>query len=217
MNKPGALSQPLTATQLRVLYAVKAGGETNIPALASRVALTDTGVRQHISVLEAAGLVVARAEPNHRPGRNRYLYHATADADAIFADRSPVHLTALVNFLAGAHPDVLATWVEEWMNGVRDENVAAMQGSTFPERLSHVADRATLRGVILSVEEATDTGGVARIHHCPMLTLARAAPLVCELERRNLEARFPGFAINRETWKVEGEPYCQYRATPVAG
>ena len=106
-----------TPMQLRVLHAVKAAGEADISSLAAALFLTETGVRQHIGVLESAGLIESRADANNRPGRNRRVYIATTAADAYFPDNSALQLWSLVRYLQESHPGALAGWVAEWMDG----------------------------------------------------------------------------------------------------
>ncbi|MCC6387263.1 MAG: MarR family transcriptional regulator [Dehalococcoidia bacterium] len=200
-----------TPMQLRVLHAVKAVGEADIPALAARLYLTETGVRQHVGVLESAGLVLSRSASNNRPGRNRRVYTTTPDADAYFPDNSGSQLAALVGYLRHVHPDVLDGWLSEWMNYRSGRVQAADPESTVEQRVAQVVDNATRRGAIMSLESLDEEAIVVRIHHCPMLTLAKATPRVCEIERLAVQRFELGSEAKLEAWKLDGSPYCQFR------
>jgi len=205
-----------TPMQLRVLHAVKAVGEADIPALAARLYLTETGVRQHVGVLESAGLILSRSASNNRPGRNRRVYTTTPDADAYFPDNSPSQLASLVGYLREVHPAALDGWLAEWME-YRTSRVQAADGeSTIEDRVAQVVDNATRRGAIMSLESLDDEAIVVRIHHCPMLTLAKATPRVCEIERLAVQRFDPGSEAQMEAWKLTGSPYCQFRVVRPA-
>lgn len=206
-----------TPMQLRVLHAVKGAGEADISALAASLFLTETGVRQHIGVLESAGLLESRADANNRPGRNRRVYLATAAADTYFPDNSPLQLWSLVRYLQQSHPEALAGWVDTWMEHRVGEVSTDFAGLSSIERAHAVAESASRRGAIVSVESATDEELALRIHHCPALTLARAEPAICEVERRIIERMEPGRTVTREAWKVEGSPYCHFRIAHPPG
>lgn len=90
-------------------------------------------------------------------------------------------------------------------------------GLSSVERANAVAESASRRGAIVSVESATDEELALRIHHCPALNLARAEPAICEVERRIIERMAPGSTVTREAWKVEGSPYCHFRIANPAG
>jgi len=63
------------ATRYRLFrYIVEAAGPVSVGELTEHVRLNHNGVRQHLAVLKAAGLVIEEAEPRDRPGRPRLLY-----------------------------------------------------------------------------------------------------------------------------------------------
>jgi predicted ArsR family transcriptional regulator len=63
------------ATRYRLFrYIVEAARPVGVGALTEHVRLNHNGVRQHLAVLKAAGLVIEETEPRNRPGRPRLLY-----------------------------------------------------------------------------------------------------------------------------------------------
>ena len=63
------------ATRYRLFrYIVEAARPVGVGELTEHVRLNHNGVRQHLAVLKAAGLVIEETEPRDRPGRPRLLY-----------------------------------------------------------------------------------------------------------------------------------------------
>lgn len=63
------------ATRYRLFrYIVEAARPVGVGELTEHVRLNHNGVRQHLAVLKAAGLVIEETEPRDRPGRPRLMY-----------------------------------------------------------------------------------------------------------------------------------------------
>ena len=72
-----------SATQRRVLIALKRRGEATADELASALEISSSAVRQHLSALRSAGFIAARQERG-QPGRPADKYHATPLTEPLF-------------------------------------------------------------------------------------------------------------------------------------
>ena len=68
-------------TRQQILDYLRRRGEASIRDLGQHLGLTATGVRQHVTILERAGLVRSR-EQRGRVGRPALLYQLSDDGEA---------------------------------------------------------------------------------------------------------------------------------------
>ena len=79
-------------------YIVEATRPVGVGELTEHVRLNHNGVRQHLAVLKAAGLVIEETEPRDRPGRPRLLYRQHPEvAERWDASGSYAWLTGLLS------------------------------------------------------------------------------------------------------------------------
>ena len=99
-----ALSDPSRARILEELRV--APGALDVAGLAERVGLHANTVRSHLRVLAEAGLVTARSEERHRPGRPRLVFAAVPEGAAA-GDLGGYRLLAeiLASYLASSDQD----------------------------------------------------------------------------------------------------------------
>jgi predicted ArsR family transcriptional regulator len=82
-----ALGDP---TRFRIFrYIVDAARTVDVAELTSYTRLNHNAVRQHLSVLTSAGLVVEGQEERTRPGRPRLLYEVAPDAAGLWGTPGP--------------------------------------------------------------------------------------------------------------------------------
>lgn len=200
----------LTPMQFRLLRLLKHSHERDAASLASRLVLTDTAVRQHLSVLEAAGLVVGTAtREGQARGRPRITYTTTPLADLYVPDASLKVLGALARHCAETRPGTMSTWLRAHFEGVFRQWFPSDDITESEARAALSSARAS--GAVLSLEDGADGETIVRVHQCPISALARELPMVCDVELDVLRTFWPNFETRRGACKAGGDYYCEFR------
>ena len=95
-----------SATQRRVLIALKRRGEASAEELASTLEISSSAVRQHLSALRSAGFIAARQERGQL-GRPADKYHATDLAEPLFATTGNSLSIELLTHIEEEDPELL--------------------------------------------------------------------------------------------------------------
>ncbi|MFN8508643.1 MAG: hypothetical protein U0547_13925 [Dehalococcoidia bacterium] len=199
--------------QYRLLRLLKTAPERDAFALAERLVQTDTAVRQHLGVLEAMGLVVgSAAREGHVRGRPRTVYTTTPAADQYVPDASLRLLVTLARHCAETRPQTMSTWLRTHFRGVFED---WLQGRGAREGARSAVEFAATDGAVMSFEESPAGELTVRVHQCPIGSLAREVPLVCDVELEVIRELMPGFETVRGTSKPGGHVYCEFRARPT--
>jgi predicted ArsR family transcriptional regulator len=203
-----------------VLALVKREGPISADAMASRLKLTPTAVRQHLQALEGEGLVAeAAAPPPARPGRGRgrpaRLWRVTEAADARFAD-------AHAGLSAELITQVRRVFGEEGLDRLLSLRTADQAAAYLAEiggaaslkaRLVALAAIREREGYMAEVREDAE-GLVLLEHHCPVCAAARACTGLCREELALFtQVLGPGVHVERTSHILAGAGRCAYRVT----
>lgn len=195
-------------TRRRLLALLQDDAPQDAHQLAEATGLHVTTVRFHLQILERAGLVASRPDPQGRSGRPRTVYSATEYADPGTTDRLHRDLAAyqhLTSVLA-AHLDDTAESRSE-----RAEQAGASWAAQLTSPTPRAADPAAAAGRVqqlcaeLGFDPALDVDGDGWrifLRACPYRSVARAHPeVVCAVHRGLIrgaleEAGFPHLSTN---------------------
>jgi predicted ArsR family transcriptional regulator len=209
-------SQPVTGRPA-VLALVKREGPIAADALAGRLKLTATAVRQHLQALAEEGLVAeAEAPPPAGRGRPARLWRVTEAADARFADahaglsaeligqvRRVFGEAGLDRLLAARTADQAAAYLAE-MDGAASLKARLVALAAIREREGYMAEVREDADGLLLVE-----------HHCPVCIAARACTGLCREELALFaEVLGPGARVERISHILAGAGRCAYRVRP---
>lgn len=192
----------------RVVKAIRVRGKARITEVAEDLGVTASAVRQHLTHLEASGVV--RAEKvREGVGRPYYLYSVTPEAHNLFyQDYGELARLLLeeVTRVQGrdALPEVLRRLSARLADLYRDE----VDGQVLTERVREWAELLEGRGVIVEVKE-TDEGYVIEQYGCPYLSVAVDDRAMCEMERQVME-RLLESNVRRERCSLDGHKSCQF-------
>ena len=196
-----ALAHPAREQLLDVLRATPDG--LGVEDLATRTGLHVNTLREHLGVLEQAGLVSSAPEPRDRPGRPRLVYRATERAAA--ADEHGYRMLAEV---LTAH--VAATASDPTAAG-RDAGVA------WGRRLAEQAPPSTDPGAAVSevlrllegfgfapqLEQRDVDHPVVHLHRCPFVEVAREhTDVVCTMHLGLLQGVLTGLGADVEATEL---------------
>jgi predicted ArsR family transcriptional regulator len=203
-----------------VLALAKREGPIAADAMAGRLRLTSTAVRQHLQALADEGLVVetdgARTPARGRPAR---LWRATEAADARFADAHASLTADLIRQMLRAFGEagldtLLALRTADQEALYRAEIDAA---APLVDRLRALAAIREREGYMAELREAPEGGFLLMEHHCPICAAAKLCSGLCR-EELNLFARVLGddVTVERVSHILAGAGRCAYRIVEKA-
>ncbi len=148
--------------------------------LSEKLGVTSAAIRQHLSTLEALGLVVRRKLVT-QPSRPTYLYRASPQGMRVFPKRYDTLLAELIAVLAerqGAE-GVEAT-IAAAAQRVAERAPSAVTRSDRPERWQRLVEWLEAE-FAWQADVVAEPGAAHRltIHQCPFQDLSRHQPDVC--------------------------------------
>lgn len=198
----------LGRTQRDLLYALlHQPGGMSIDDLAQALAVTRTAVRQHLAALERDGLVQRGAtRPTGR--RPEQLHQLTDQARELFPRQYPLLANLLIEQVAGllGHEALLAL-----LQGLGRKLAADLEHTVVDEaRIVQHMNQAGYEAQVF-FRSAGEPQIVA--HNCVFHHLAKAHPLVCELDLALIGALGGGTAQHLECM-LRGGQVCRFALSP---
>ncbi len=194
-------------TRLAMLETLRVSGDQTVAALAQTLRITRGSVRNHLSVLQAEGLVVRRGI---RLGKRRpsALYGLTPAAESAFPQAYGEFATSVLAELHAGEvrslADILRKVGDRWI--ARDlPRVAGLRGHG---RVKRVREILAERGFMPVLKHNRD-GYELREYHCPVMPLSAGYVEICDMVLRWLEALL-GVTVTRAKCMRQGEPYSAY-------
>jgi predicted ArsR family transcriptional regulator len=203
-------------TRRKILERLKRQGEGTAEALARQLGISPTAVRQHMTVLEAEGFVTRESRPRG-PGRPAYVWRLTEKAEEAF----PKQCGLLGNLILG---QLLAREGEakvlELLEAIAGEFAARFQeelkNRSLKERIGMLLERLNELGAYAQAEVACAQHPRIRWHNCPFYEVAKAYPIVCEMDRLFLSKTLKA-PVSLEGTIARGAPCCTFRVEAEGG
>jgi predicted ArsR family transcriptional regulator len=210
--------QPPTG-RAAVLALAKREGPIAADALASRLKLTPTAVRQHLQALAEEGLVAEvveahGAERTLSRGRPARRWRTTEAADGRFADAHASLTADLIQQMRRAFGEagvdkLLALRTADQAALYRAEIDPAAPLRARLEALAAIRDR---EGYMAELRDAPEGGFLLLEHHCPICAAARLCTGLCREELTLFGAVLgEGVSVSRVSHILAGEGRCAYR------
>ena len=199
----------MSETRMRILQLLKMRAGMTVGQLTEALHISQMGVRQHLAILEAEGLIEYYRERQGR-GRPRHIYQLTDEANSLFP-------TTYANFAVGLMHEVAKFNGPGFINKVFRGRMKAqletyqrrLEGKTLCERVKELARIRDEEGYMARFDE-NENDYVLVEHNCPIAVIAQEYPYVCEIElalfRQSLGAK-----IVREEHLMQGSHRCCYR------
>ena len=199
----------MSETRMRILQLLKMRAGMTVGQLTEALHISQMGVRQHLAILEAEGLVEHYQEKQGR-GRPPHVYQLTDEANSLFP-------TTYANFAVGLMHEVAKFNGPGFINEVFRGRMKAqletyqlrLEGKTLCERVKELARIRDEEGYMARFNENQDDYVLIE-HNCPISVIAQEYPYVCEIElalfRQSLGAK-----VVREEHLMQGSHRCCYR------
>jgi predicted ArsR family transcriptional regulator len=204
--------QPVTRD--RVCREVLERGPVSAAELADVLGLTPAGVRRHLDLLLADGLIAAHepAAGTRRPrGRPARRFVLTDAGHAAMASGYDDLATSALQFLAEvAGPQAVRRFADQHVHDLEARYRPAVQaaGSDQRERIAALAQALSADGYAASVRPLQAGGGTQLCQgHCPVQHVAARFPQLCEAETEAF-SRLLGVHVQRLATLAHGEHVC---------
>ena len=204
----------MSETRMRILQLLKMRAGMTIGQLKEALHISQMGIRQHLAILEAEGLVEHYREKQGR-GRPPHIYQLTDAANSLFP-------TTYANFAVGLMHEVAKFNGPGFINKVFRGRMKSqlqtyqqrLQGKTLSERVKELAHIRDEEGYMARFDEDEDDY-VLTEHNCPIALIAQEYPHVCEMEttlfRQSLDAK-----VVRVEHLMQGSHKCCYRISKAS-
>jgi predicted ArsR family transcriptional regulator len=204
----------MQTTRQQILEYLQRHGRATVKELGQLLRLTSTGIRQHLTVLERDGLVLAREERG-RVGRPTLVYTLTEKAEALFPSSYDELATALLEEIrASEGSERLYQLLQRVAQRMAEAFWERVQGKSLAQRVKETALILQEQGCLVDWEQQN---GEFFLHEftCPFSKVAKQDSSVCTL---HLElVRLLTAADTRLVRSLlRSERACTYRIRPLA-
>jgi len=207
-----AISVTPSATQRRVLVALKRRGEATADELALDLDISSSAVRQHLSTLRSAGFITARQERG-QTGRPADRYHATDLTEPLFVTPDVNLSLQLLEHLEEEDPDLVGRVLERRRRRLVEEAKDNLTGKTIDERVATVAELLDAQGYLADSDTLGDHEYRINLHSCALWAVATRYPQACTAELGFISDLLPDATVERVTHKTAGAHTCAYQIT----
>lgn len=201
-----------SATQRRVLVALKRRGEATADELATALDISASAVRQHLTVLRSAGLIAARQERGHT-GRPADRYHATDLAEPLFVASDSSLSIELLEHMDEEDPELVDRVFERRRQRLVDAANEQVAGKPTEERVAVVTELLDEQGYLADAETLSDTHYRINLHSCALWGVATRYKQACTAELNFIRDLIPDATVERVTHKTAGAHTCAYQIT----
>lgn len=204
---PGALV--LTATQQRVLIALKRRGEATADELADALEISAGAVRQHMSALRAAGFITSRQERGQL-GRPAERYRATHLSEPLFATELAGLSVELLEHIEDEDPQLVDRVFERRRRRLVEDARADLVDEPIHRRIDRLAELLDAQGYLAEAEKLSEDHYRIKLHSCAIWTVASRYEQACTAELEFLRQVIPEAVVERVTHKPSGAHTCGY-------
>ena len=201
-----------SATQRRVLIALKRRGEATADELASTLEISSSAVRQHLSALRSAGFITARQERG-QPGRPADKYHATPLTEPLFVSADSNLSIELLEHIEEEDPELVKRVFERRRRRLVEDAKDKLEGKPIDERIAVLTELLDAQGYLADSDTLSDTNYRINLHSCAIWTVANRYQQACTAELDFIRDLIPDATVERVTHKTAGAHTCAYEIT----
>ena len=202
-----------SATQRRVLAALKRRGEATADDLAGDLDISPSAVRQHMNALRSSGFVITRQQRGGT-GRPADLYHATDLTESLFvAPDTSLSLELLRHLDEEDDPDLVTRVFERRRRHLVDEARERLADKPIDAQGAVVADLLDEQGFLADFDALGDHRYRINLHSCALWAIANEYEQACSAELDFIRDLLPDATVERVTHKTDGAHNCAYEIT----
>ena len=201
-----------SATQRRVLVALKRRGEATADELASALEISSSAVRQHLSALRSAGFITARQERG-QPGRPADKYHATPLTEPLFVSADSSLSIEILEHIEEEDPELVGRIFERRRHRLVEEAKDKLEGRPIDERVAVLTELLDAQGYLADSDKLGDTNYRINLHSCAIWAVANRYQQACTAELDFIRDLIPDATVERVTLKTDGAHTCAYEIT----
>jgi predicted ArsR family transcriptional regulator len=203
----------MQTTRQEILQHLQRNGRATVKELGQLLGLTSTGIRQHLTVLERDGLVLAHEERGG-VGRPTLVYSLTDKAEAL----SPRSYDELANNLleeirASEGRERMYQILHRVAERMADAHWERVQGKDTAERVKETAAIMQEQGCLVDWTE-NDGEFLLNEYTCPFPKVAKQDSSVCALHV-DFVRRLTGADTRLAQSLLRGQRACTYRIRPT--
>jgi DeoR family transcriptional regulator, suf operon transcriptional repressor len=203
-------------TQQQIMNTLKKTGATSAEHLAKVAQITVSGVRQHLSSLEASGLVMFQDTRQGR-GRPKRLYLLTQAAQSLYPRTYSELTNELLDYVAEDNPDLLEQiFVKRRQRRLQSAEQRLAPHHTPEAQLGELAKILDEDGYLCELEVVSKTQYRLIEHNCAILGVALRYGQACQSELEFIRAALPKMQVERVSHMVAGAYTCTYLVTVAA-
>ena len=199
----------ISPTQRDVLEALKRHGEATSGELADVLQISSSAVRQHLTALRAAGLIVSRKD-HGQAGRPAERYHATTLAEPIFATTADTLPIELLGHMEAEEPALIGRVFDRRRRQMVTDAENRLAGKPIDEQVAVLTDLLDDQGYLANFECVAAGHFRINLHNCAIWSVANRFPQACAAELDYLRALIPEAHVQRITHKTSGAHTCAY-------
>lgn len=204
-----SLTADLSPAQRQVLVALKQAGEATAAELAETLEISPTAVRQHLTSLRTAGLVLAERQRGV-PGRPVERFRGSDLAEPLFETPDGDLSTEILGFVAEEDPALVGRIFDRRRELIVEDAVARLADTAARDRVSVVTSLLDEQGYIVDFEEINQDHYRINLRSCAIWTVATHFGQACNSELDLIRTLIPEAAVERSTSKIEGSHTCAY-------
>ena len=199
----------MSETRMRILQLLKMRASMTISQLKEALHISQMGIRQHLAILEAEGLVAHYQEKQGR-GRPPHVYQLTDEANSLFPTTYANFAVGLMHEVAKFNgPDFVNKVFRGRMKAQLETYLLRLEGKTLCDRVKELARIRDEEGYMARFDESEDDY-ILTEHNCPIAVIAQEYPYVCEIETA-LFRQSLGAKVVRVEHLMQGSHKCCYR------
>jgi predicted ArsR family transcriptional regulator len=204
----------MQTTRQQILEHLQRHGRATVKELGQLLRLTSTGIRQHLTVLERDGLVLA-SEERGRVGRPTLVYTLTEKAETLFPKGyDELAIALLEEIRAEEGSERLYQLLHRVAQRLAESFWERVQGKSLAQRVEETALILQEQGCLVDWEPRD---GEFFLHEftCPLSKIAKQDSSVCTLHLE-LVRLLTGADTRLVRSLLRGERSCTYRIRPLA-
>jgi len=204
----------MQTTRQQILEHLQRHGRATVKELGQLLRLTSTGIRQHLTVLERDGLVLA-SEERGRVGRPTLVYTLTEKAETLFPKGyDELAIALLEEIRAEEGSERLYQLLHRVAQRLAESFWERVQGKSLAQRVEETALILQEQGCLVDWEQRD---GEFFLHEftCPLSKMAKQDSSVCTLHLE-LVRLLTGADTRLVRSLLRGERSCTYRIRPRA-